>query len=311
MLLARVVRSGQIEASHLGAIHACDLSGRALLSRGEIDRRFFFRSAIKPLQATVCLEAEADCSVEELAVACSSHGGHPVHVALVRTLLAGAGLSDADLQTPPAWPLDPVATRQLVAAGGRRPQPIYHNCSGKHALMLRACVAAGWPTHSYTDPDHPLQVRILRLVAEVTDGEGEPVGVDGCGAPAFAGTVRGLANAFAHIAGEGRFDRVRSAMHRFAPLAGNRGRVDSDLAIAVNGVAKVGAVGCLGVALSGRMGLAVKCWDGSDRAAGVGAIEALGRLVDLPPAVAAGLAVHARPPVLGGGRVVGAVEPAF
>ena len=31
------------------------------------------------------------------------------------------------------------------------------NCSGKHAAMLAACVARGWPLAGYLDPEHPLQ----------------------------------------------------------------------------------------------------------------------------------------------------------
>ena len=34
------------------------------------------------------------------------------------------------------------------------------NCSGKHAAMLSACVAAGWPTAGYLERDHPLQQAI-------------------------------------------------------------------------------------------------------------------------------------------------------
>ena len=67
------------------------------------------------------------------------------------------------------------------------------NCSGKHAAMLASCVAAGWPTASYRDPDHPLQVEIRREVERLA---GEPVtaiGVDGCGAPLLAISVAGLA----------------------------------------------------------------------------------------------------------------------
>ena len=67
------------------------------------------------------------------------------------------------------------------------------NCSGKHAAMLSACVAAGWPTEGYLDRDHPLQQAIEARLGEAA---GEPVTavvVDGCGAPQHALSVTGLA----------------------------------------------------------------------------------------------------------------------
>ena len=41
------------------------------------------------------------------------------------------------------------------------------NCSGKHAGMLAACAANGWPTDSYLDPGHPLQLAIRATIAEL------------------------------------------------------------------------------------------------------------------------------------------------
>ncbi len=44
------------------------------------------------------------------------------------------------------------------------------NCSGKHAAMLTACVANGWPVDTYLDPSHPLQLMVRQVMA---DGAGE------------------------------------------------------------------------------------------------------------------------------------------
>src|SRR3712207_9534107 len=44
--------------------------------------------------------------------------------------------------------------------------------SGKHAAMLSACVAAGWPTEGYLDREHPLQQAIEARLGEVA---GTPV----------------------------------------------------------------------------------------------------------------------------------------
>ncbi len=86
----------------------------------------------------------------------------------------------------------------MRAGGG--PAAICHNCSGKHAAMVATCVAAGWPVADYVDADHPLQVAV-RARIETLAGPVTAVAVDGCGAPAFAVSLRGLAQAFATLAG--------------------------------------------------------------------------------------------------------------
>jgi L-asparaginase II len=85
-MLARAIRSGLPESYHDGAIAVVDPDGSILLEVGDIDRRFFFRSAIKPFQATISLEAGPDLNREQIAVAASSHGGQAVHLAIVQSL---------------------------------------------------------------------------------------------------------------------------------------------------------------------------------------------------------------------------------
>ena len=46
------------------------------------------------------------------------------------------------------------------------------NCSGKHAAMLSACVAAGWPTEGYLERDHPLQQAIEARLGEAAGEHG-------------------------------------------------------------------------------------------------------------------------------------------
>ena len=116
-----------------------------------------------------------DLSGELLALAAASHSGEDFHVAGARRILAGAGLTEAALQLPAG-----LASGRASAVGHdpgwRQPDRIHFNCSGKHAAMLATCVAAGWPTETYTDPDHPLQVAIAAHVSELA---GEPAGASG------------------------------------------------------------------------------------------------------------------------------------
>lgn len=310
-MLARAVRSGLTESYHDGAIAVFGVDGESRFAQGDIDRPFFLRSAIKPFQALISLEAGADLNREQTAVASSSHGGQPVHIAVVRTILDAAGLPETALACPPDRPLSSTADRRLAAGGDSTRQRIYHNCSGKHAAALAACRAAGWPIETYAQPDHPYQERVRALLAELTGEPVEPLGIDGCGFPTLRGTTAGLARAFAHLAGDDRFRQVREPMMAMPALTSDVNRAEAALMRWLPAAVKGGAVACMGLALEGRLGMAAKCWDGSNPALYVGVIEALDRLGVLEPVARDGLADHARVPVYGGGQIVGAYEPAL
>ncbi len=172
-LLAEVVRSGFVEGHHRGSVLALAADGSRVLALGDPDAAVFPRSSNKPMQAVGMLEAGLDLDGELLALACASHSGEPFHIEGVRRVLAAAGLDETALRTPPDWPVDEVERHALIAAGGQQ-APILMNCSGKHAAMLATCVANGWPTDTYADADHPLQValRAHRRAAVRREGAG-------------------------------------------------------------------------------------------------------------------------------------------
>jgi L-asparaginase II len=309
-VLARVVRNGLTEAVHDGAVAAVDIDGQLLASTGDLERPFFLRSAAKPFQATVSQEAGARLSTQHMALACASHGGQPVHISIVRDMLTEVGLDESALRCPPAWPFGEGATEQLIAAGHREPRPIWHNCSGKHAAMLRACVASGWPIETYLDPEHPLQRRIAETVHDVLGEDHGSIGVDGCGVPAFGGTARSMARAYATLADYGRYVPAWLAMHRRPALTSDTSQAAAHIASWLEAAAKHGAEACLGVAIRSRVGVAVKVWDGSRRAVGVGMVAALDQLGLISEAARQGLREISHPPVLGGGVPQGKIEPA-
>lgn len=311
-MLAVTTRSGLIETIHEGAVAAVSPDGELIAHSGDIDRPFYLRSAAKPFQALVAQQMGAGLAPVELALAAGSHDGQPAHVAIVESMLSAAGLGESMLGCPPSWPIAESAKQRLVAAGSAEPRPIWHNCSGKHASWLRASVASGLSPVGYLDPGHPVQKAVVDLVSEMGGHPADPVGVDGCGAPVLRTTTRVMALLYARLATLGELREVREAMHRYPALVSGVGNGDALLATALDAVAKRGAAGCLGLALRGRLGLAVKSWDGSQLAAGVAMAATLAALGEIPSATAAStIDPVAHPPVLGGGRVVGAVEPAI
>jgi L-asparaginase II len=307
-MLAEVVRSGTVEAVHDGVVAVVE-GHRLVAAAGDVDRPFHLRSAAKPFQATAALELGLDLPAEHLALACGSHDADPVHVAIVRRMLAGAGLSEADLRCPPAWPLGAAARRRALGRGHTAPRRVWHNCSGKHAAMLGAAALRGWDLAGYRDASHPVQTAVAGMLAEVMGGMPGPAGVDGCGVPVFPATASGMARAFATLAVDRRYGRTVEAMHRHPALVSGTGNLDALITTWSGGVAKRGAEGCLGIALPGGVGIAVKCWDGSERPLGPVVMRVLEHLGLAHEGIRRGLEVIAAPPVLGGGAPVGAIRP--
>lgn len=311
-ILVEVLRNDRVESVHRGSLYVGGPDGAAVMSAGKPAEACFPRSANKPMQAVAMLRSglavgHGLTDDADLALACASHSGEPVHVARVRSMLAAGGLSEDDLGCPPQLPIDDVAAHAVLAAGGG-PARVLMNCSGKHAAMLRTCQVAGWPTEGYLDPAHPLQLEVRRVVEELS---GEPVtetGVDGCGAPLFAITLIGVARSFRALvtAAPGSPERqVADAMRAHPLLVAGQARDDTRLMAAVPGLLmKGGAEGVHAAALADGSAVALKIDDGNTRArmpVMVAALRALG--VDAPE-----FDRWATSPVLGGGRDVGAVR---
>jgi L-asparaginase II len=309
-VLVEVWRSGFLESVHRGSMVVLDADGAVRFAAGAVDRPTLPRSSNKPVQATALLAAGwAPRTGEELAVAAGSHNGEDGHRKLAASMLAAAGLGPDDLGCPPALPMhDPTFAEWLAA--GRAPERLAMNCSGKHAAMLSACVAAGWPTAGYLDRDHPLQQTIEARLGEAAGEAVSAVVVDGCGAPQHALSPTGLARSVLGLvqAEEGTRERaVADAMRAHPWFVAGTGREDTDLMAAVPGLlVKGGADGVHVAAVPGRGAVALKLDDGGDR----------GR----PPALCAGLRMLGVPvdglgswlltPVSGGDGVVGEIRPA-
>ena len=302
-------RSGLVEAVHPVTAAAVDASGRVIEVLGDdADRPFFYRSSVKPFQAAVSQRRGADLGPEQLALAGASHGGQPVHVAIVAGMLREAGLDESDLRCPPDQPAGTGAEARLAARGQETKRAVHHNCSGKHAAMLRASAAQGWSL-AYTDADHPLQREIVEYVGDLVGSPVTPPGTDGCGVPTMRGDVVGLARAFARLTVDRELRPVAENSARYASLVSDGDRSGAVLSRWFPASVKGGAMGCVGAAwLDGDIGFAAKCWTGDGAAAMIGLIHLIDRLGLLPGHPAAQLADIARPVVLGGGEPVGALE---
>jgi L-asparaginase II len=312
-VLAEVVRSGFIESRHRGAIAAIAADGSVLLAAGAASVPMFPRSSNKPFQAAAMLRCGLKLDGELLALAAASHSGEDFHVSGVREILASAGLTEDDLQCPPDYPLDEQSQQAMIAAGAPRDR-VHMNCSGKHAAMLATCVAAGWPTATYTDPRHPLQLQIRDTIAALAGEPVAAVGVDGCGAPLMAISLTGLARAFRAVvlAEPGTAERaVADAMRAHPEWTSGTSRPERALMAAIPGLLlKSGAEGVEGLALADGRAAAVKIEDGAARGrvpVTVRLLRGLGAEAE-PGADPDALAALATSPVYGGGQVVGEIR---
>jgi L-asparaginase II len=252
-LRVAVRRGTFVESVH--EVHGVALrDGEVAAAFGDPGLAVSLRSAAKPLQALPLARAYPELGQEELAIAAASHYGTPRHIEAVRKLLAATGGSEDELD--------------CGSQEGRPPEPIYDNCSGKHAGMVATCRAHGWPIEGYRHPDHPLQQLLLAEVAAATELDPAEIGtgIDGCGVVAFAIPLERAAHAYARLESLDGGDRVAAAMRAHPVLVGGEGATDTLLMQAHPGtVAKGGADGlfCAG----GRgTGLALKVADGNSRA---------------------------------------------
>lgn len=314
--LAVVERSGFVESRHAGAAVVLSPEGEVVARHGNIDALILPRSSLKPLQAIACITAGAPLEGEQLALSTASHVGTDRHAEVVREVLTQGGLTEDDLGCPESWPSDTSTRDELVREHGV-PTRIRMNCSGKHAAMLRACVATGWPTDGYLDPAHPLQVHIREVVERLTGERVAHTSVDGCGAPVHAITLTGLARAIHRIGSAS--ERSPFALHRVAGslvravkespwTIEGPGRPDT-LAIEKLGVfAKGGAEGIMVMVAPNGTTVALKMLDGSARASTLVAATLLVRAGALQEADFAALAEALPLAVLGGGKDVGAIR---
>ena len=231
--LASTFRGDAIEAIIRGHVVVADGSGAVLASAGDAAAATTLRSCVKPLQALPFVRrgaAAIAATTEDIAIACASHAGDPVHVAAVRALLGRAGIAEELLSCGPQLPSDDASARDLLSAGGE-PLPIHNNCSGKHAGMLAACRAAGWPLDGYAAYDHPLQAEVRAVMSEFagTDLGRRHHGIDGCGLPTHELPLATMAAMFAAAASDPDLQRCQDAMAAHPHLVAGSGRLDTVL----------------------------------------------------------------------------------
>jgi L-asparaginase II len=280
-ILVEITRGNLVESFHRGAIAVADASGAIRASIGDIETPVYSRSSLKPMQALPLVESGAaeafDLGDEEIALACASHSGEPMHTDRVAAWLTRIGLTEADLACGAhASRYEPVA--EAMIREHRKPTRIFNNCSGKHSGFLT--VARHWDiaTAGYEKESHPVQQAVAAALSELSGVDELPWGVDGCAAPNFATSLAAFARAAAKMAAPDALEPVRAsacrriigAMIKLPLLMSGTGRVCATLIEAGAGrvAVKTGAEGFFGGWLPDLgLGIAIKIDDGAGRGA--------------------------------------------
>ena len=267
--LAVTTRNGHDESVHYGAVVALESDGSVAFALGDAGAVVFPRSSTKPIQATAMVASGLSLPPRLLALVCASHDGRAEHLSTAKEILATAGLTEDALGNTADYPLDPDAQDAAIRAGGVK-TALQMNCSGKHSGMLATCVHNGWDLESYLHVDHPLQQRITEMVPQLAGEEASFIGVDGCGAPAHALSLTGLARAFRSVAlapSSSAAGQVATAIRQHPEMLGGPTR---DITLLIQGVpglmGKDGAEGVFAIALPDGRAIALKISDGANRA---------------------------------------------
>jgi L-asparaginase II len=281
-----VRRGDAVESRH--TVHAVAVrDGAVVAEAGDGGLVCFLRSAAKPIQALPVVRARPDLDDRELAIASASHRADPQQIGAVRSLLAKAPAQEDELECGPE---------------GDPPEPIRHNCSGKHAGFLALCRAQGWDSRDYRLADHPCQQAMLAEVARAAElGEAEiPTAVDGCGVITFALPLERMAYAFSRFEQLDAGKRVTDAMRGHPALIRGPGAPDTVLMESLPGwIAKGGAEALLCAAGPDGTGVALKVEDGSARAVGPAIAAFLDRLGHPLPALAEVPVTNSRGEIVG------------
>lgn len=270
--LAVVTRAGLAESRHVGSAVLVGPEGEIITRIGAPEGIMFPRSSLKPLQALASLRAGALVSPEAVALACGSHVGSQRHQSAAANILARERLDESYLKCPVAYPARRADLEAHLRAD-RLETPLAYNCSGKHAVFLAAARTQGSRLATYTDPDHPLQQVVTQVYTEYCGEAPTTVGVDGCGAPAAAMSLTGLARGIGRLASA--LTQRDAEVHAFTvaqamldyPWAVRGEREPDTVVIEQLGLlTKSGAEGVLVVAAPDGTTAAVKTLDGSGRA---------------------------------------------
>ena len=293
-ITVEVTRGGLVESMHIAHAVISDQDGKIIQTFGDAEFLTYPRSAIKMIQALSFVESGAveryDLQDRHVAIACASHLGEEQHIQVIQEWLDRIGLSEDDLECGAHEPSSKVAYQRMILAH-EKPNRMHNNCSGKHCGILTTCLQMGWDPQGYLRWDHAAQVRIRKVLSEVSglNYENVPWGVDGCGIPTYAVPLKAIAQMMSVMIREKNLTAERkAATKRILAAVGREPHMISGTEAFCTEVtiiseaktfAKTGAEGVYTALIPDRgIAIALKVQDGAYRASQAVVMELMHRL---------------------------------
>src|SRR5262245_51288858 len=141
--LVEVRRGAITESRHRGHVVATEPEGKIRAANGAPENVTFLRSSAKPFQALpLVISGAADhfgFTDQEVALACASHNGEPIHTQIAASMLRKLGLGLEALKCSVHEPYSAEAAADLRARG-EDPNVLPNDSSGKPASTLAGAV---------------------------------------------------------------------------------------------------------------------------------------------------------------------------
>ncbi len=203
-VLARTYRGEIEDLITYGTIVLVDSSGKVIYEKGDGSEYAYPRSSAKLMQALTTISMGAaekfNFTGKEISQICASHSGEDFHIDCVRGILEKIGLDESYLQCGAHYPYKEECKLKMQK-NDEEPLFIHNNCSGKHAGMLAGAVLMGADLKTYTEPSHPIQIKITEMISELCEIKKEDIkiGIDGCSVPVHAMPIRNFAYGMARF----------------------------------------------------------------------------------------------------------------
>src|SRR5829696_4153231 len=167
--LVKIKRGAITESRHRGHIVVVEPDGNIVAYAGSPENVTYLRSSAKPLQALPLLVSGAadrfGFTDREVALACASHNGEPIHTELATSMLKKIGLGPEALKCGVHEPYSIEAAGKLRLLN-QSPNVLHNNCSGKHIGMLALALHLGAPVETYNDAENPVQKAIADVMSQ-------------------------------------------------------------------------------------------------------------------------------------------------
>lgn len=323
--LVQEYRGDLCDLTHFGYICVVDENSNVLFQAGDPEAAVFYRSSSKPVQALPVIQAgvvrKYGLTPEESVIFSGSHAGESFHIAALESIMEKTGLSEDLFCIRPTTPASPAANEERVRQG-LPPRPLYHCCSGKHLGLMLLQRELGEDCRDYWREESAAEKRVMEVVRILSETKDIRAGVDGCGVPVFACSMRNFAAAYKNLVCPDRISDpalARTAaeyiplIHEYPLMMRGTNYLCSLVNFDPNLLGKGGANGSYGFALKKeRVGVSIKMVDGTEQCWPLLILEILRLLKCLSPETERRL-LSLEPYTIynDNGRVVGRREPVF